>query len=151
MRHLREYQASGDIAAGELFIRKRQKFDKAMRQFKDGPVSLAVERYYATRSENQNRWYWSEAFLGAIAEQMGEATKAHAHELCKQLFNARVIVLCDADGTIVGEHRIAETTTRLNKLTFGEYCEAIRRWAAQELGIDIPDADPDWREKQSAA
>lgn len=147
MTHLREYLGSGVIASGKLRVKHREQFEAAMARFKDGEVSVTVERYYATRSEQQNRWYWSDLFLGQIAEHMGEASKQHAHELCKQLFNARIIVLCDANGVIVGEHAIAESTTKLNKLTFGDYCESIRRWAAQELGIDIPNPDPNWRER----
>lgn len=151
MSHLKEYIGSGVVLDGALRVKNREQFEAAMRRFKDGEVEVLVQRFYATRSEQQNRWYWSEPFLGQIAEQMAEPSKAHAHELCKQLFNSKVIVLCDKNGVITGEHRIAETTTKLNKLTFGEYCEAIRRWAAMELGIDIPDPDPRWFEKESAA
>ncbi len=39
----------------------------------------------------------------------------------------------------VDEFVIGGSTTRMNKLEFGEYCEAIRQWAAMELGINIPD------------
>lgn len=151
MSAISEYIANGDVKAGALKLRGRDAFEQAVKQFKDGPVTLSLERLHATRSEQQNRWYWSDPFMGAIGRQVGELSKRHAHELCKQLFNARVIVLCDSNGVIVGEHAIAESTTRLNKLTFGEYCEAIRTWAAQELHIDIPDPDPNWREKEEAA
>lgn len=148
---MKEYVTSGIVQGGKLQVRNRKAFDQAISRFRDGEVSVTIERYYATRSEQQNRWYHSDAFLGAIAEQMAEPSKLHAHELCKQLFNSRVIVLCNKHGEIIGEHVIAESTTKLNKLTFGDYLEAIRRWAAMELGIAIPDPDPDWREKSEAA
>lgn len=144
---MKEYVASGVIKGGRLRVRNQATFEDAMRQFRDGDVSVTIERYYATRSEQQNRWYWSDPFMGAIADRMGEGSKRLGHELCKQLFNARVIVLCNEHGEIVGEHAIPESTTKLNKLKFGDYCESIRRWAATELHINIPDPDPSWREK----
>jgi hypothetical protein len=34
---------------------------------------------------------------------------------------------------------IGKSTTKLNKVEFGEFCESVRRWAAESLSIDIPD------------
>lgn len=140
---MKEYIASGVITAGKLRVKQQADFEAAMRQFRDGDVSVTVERKHATRSEQQNRWYWS-GILAALSEHTGY-TVDEMHEYCKDRFNAKTISIVDGHGEVKDEQRIGQSTTKLNRLTFGEYCENIRMWAASELGIDIPDPDPDWK------
>ena len=146
---MKAYVTSGIVHGGKLQVRSKQKFEQAIAQFKDGEVSVTIERKYATRSENQNAWYFG-CILPLLSEHTGY-TVDELHEYCKSRFNAKTVTIVDANGEIKDESRIGQTTTKLNKLTFGDYCERIREWAASDLGVTIPDPDPDWREKTEAA
>ena len=130
---------TGRITAGTLHVRGWKPL--AMR---DGEVLISVERARATRSLLQNAWYWSQ-ILRLIAEHTGY-TVDELHEYCKQRFNPKRVAFCDHNGEITDERRIGRSTATLNRVTCGEYCEAIRSWAAADLGVVIPDPDPNWRE-----
>ena len=112
---------------------------------RDCQLTVTIERAHATRSAAQNAWYWSQV-LKLISEHTGY-TVDEVHELMKAKFNAKVMVVTNAAGELVSEDRVGQTTTKLNKLTFGDYCEQIRIWAAQELDVYIPDPDPNWRDE----
>lgn len=49
------------------------------------------------------------------------------------------VKIIDAQGTVIGQYD--GSTTEFNKSEMSEYIENIRAWAADNLGIDIPDAD----------
>lgn len=112
---------------------------------RDCGLTVTIERQHATRSAAQNAWYWSGILVG-LSERTG-CTVDEMHEYCKRRFNAKRLILTNEHGEIVDEDRIGQTTTRLNKVTFGEYCEAIREWAARDLGVVIDDPDQHWRDK----
>lgn len=146
---MREYVTTARIRGGHLQMRNRQRFETAMRQFRDGEVIVTVERAHATRSEAQNAYYF-----GVVLKYLHDYTEQGVddlHEYCKHRFNAKVLMLCDKDGVIVGEERVGQSTAKLNKLTFGEYVERVRQWMRDDLGVVTPDPDPNWREHQSEA
>lgn len=134
---------SGRLEAGRLRL-NRAYLATMLRGRKDCDVEILIERKLATRSIAQNAWYWG-AVLGLIAEDTGQPI-GDLHEFFKLQFNVRPIVVCDRAGVIVAEERIGGSTTALNRITFGEYCEAIRAFALEKLSITIPDPDPNWRE-----
>lgn len=131
------YVATGSVTAGKLQVRNRQAFEDALAQFRDGEVLVTVERLYATRSEQQNRWYWGQ-IMRLLAQYTGHSS-LELHEYCKKRFNPLPITIVDEHGEIKDEETVGGTTTKLNKLTFGDYCEAIRQWARDDLGVVIPD------------
>ena len=135
-----EVVLTGRITAGKLAVRGWKPFHG----WKDGEVTITIERARATRSELQNRWYWGQ-ILRLLSEHTGY-TVDELHEYCKHKFNAKTVCIQDKDGVVVEEERVGISTTKLNRITFGEYCEAIRQWAAQDLGVNIPDPDPNWRQ-----
>lgn len=134
-----EVVLTGRIANGKLHVRGWKPFDG----WKDGEVTIAVRRKRAPRSQPQNAWYWGQ-ILRLLSEHTGY-TVDELHDYCKQRFNGTTVCLTDSDGVVVDEQRIGKTTTKLNRVTFGEYCEAIRQWAASDLQVYIPDPDPKWR------
>ena len=135
---------TGRITAGKLHVRGW----KAL-ELRDGEVLITIERARATRSLEQNRYYFG-VVLRLLSEHTGY-TVDELHEYCKLRFNAKRVSFCDADGVVKDEDRIGQSTTKLNRVTFGEYCEAIRQWAAADLGVVIPDPDPHWHEQTEAA
>jgi hypothetical protein len=126
---------SGQITKGKLHVRGWKPFT-----WRDGEVTITVERKRATRSVLQNAWYWGQV-LRLLAEHTGY-TVDELHDYCKQRFNPKRLVLCDGWGEVKDEQRIGQSTRELNRITFGEYCEAIRQWAREDLGVVIPDPDP---------
>lgn len=129
--------SSGYIYGGRLNLRNRKALAKRLASWKDGEVTVRIERAHATRSLPQNAWYWG-CILALLSEHTGY-TVDEMHDVCKAKFIPKRLALQDGNGEIQGEYVIGGTTTRLNKIQFGEYCEAIRSWAAQDLGCVIPD------------
>lgn len=131
-----EYVTTGVIEGGKLELRNRRELQHALRAMRDGEVLVRIERLRATRSQRQNAWYW-----GVIVQQLAEHTgytPDEMHEILKAKFIPKRFAVADGNGEVRGEFVIGGTTTSLNTVEFGEYCEAIRDWAA-ELGIVIPD------------
>lgn len=136
---------SGRVTQGKLAVRGWKPFHG----WPDGEVTITVAPKRATRSALQNAWYWGQ-ILRLLSDHTGY-TVDELHEYCKQRFNAKTVCLVDSDGVVKDESRVGMSTTKLNRLTFGEYCEAIRIWAAADLDVRIPDPDPNWRQNDEAA
>ena len=135
---------TGRITAGKLHVRGWKPL-----ALRDGEVLITVERARATRSLAQNAWYFG-VILRLLSEHTGY-TVDELHDYCKQRFNSKRVAFCNELGEITDEQRIGRSTTKLNRVTFGEYCEQIRQWAAADLHVAIPDPDPEWREHQTEA
>lgn len=132
-----DFVTTGAVEGGKLLLRNRKAFNEALSSMKDGEVLVTVARARATRSLSQNAWYWG-VIVELISEHTGY-TPDEVHELLKAKFIPKKLAVQDGNGEIKGEFVIGGSTQKLNKLTFGEYCEAIRQWAAQDLDIVIPD------------
>lgn len=116
-----------------------ERFSIQLKRMRDGEVRISVERLTATRSHLQNRWYW-----GVIVDLLSQHTGYTAdemHDVLKAKFIPKRIAVADGNGRVRGEFVIGGSTARLDKIEFGEYCEHIREWAADELGVVIPDPD----------
>lgn len=133
---------SARLESGVLHL-NRTRLKERLAGERDGLYSVTIERRHATRSAAQNAWYHG-VILKLLSEHTGY-THDEMHEYCKLKFNSRIVTVATDTGEIIDEQRVGLTTTRLNKLTFGEYCEQIRQWAAAELQVYIPDPDVDWR------
>ena len=128
---------TGAVEGGKLLIRNRKAFAEGLSSMKDGEVIVKVERVRATRSLNQNAWYWG-VIVELISEHTGY-TPDEIHELLKAKFIPKRLAVAKGNGEIVDEFVIGGTTMKLNKVEFGEYCENVRRWAAETLDVVIPD------------
>lgn len=135
---------SAEVRKGKLLMNAKR-VASWLKGRKDGPYTVTIERRHATRSVLQNAWYFG-CILPALAEHTGY-TVDELHEYCKSRFNPKQVIVTNEHGEIVDEQRIGLSTTGLNKLTFGEYCEQIRQWAARDLGVVIPDPDPNRKRK----
>jgi hypothetical protein len=132
---------SGRVTQGKLTVRGWKPFIG----WPDGEVTITVAAKRATRSALQNAYYFG-VCLRLLSEHTGY-TVDELHEYCKQRFNAKTVCLVDADGVVKDESRVGMSTAKLNRITFGEYCEAIRIWAAADLDVRIPDPNPAWKEE----
>lgn len=128
----------GEIRNGKLRVKAAEAFSAQLARFRDGAVQITVERKFATRSANQNRWYWS-CVVGLVADHTGY-TPDEIHEIYKAKFIPKSMVLADGNGEIVDEVVLGGSTTRMDTVQFSDYCERIRDWAAT-LGVVIPDPE----------
>jgi len=126
----------GRVVAGRLEIS-----DAALRSaiagWPDGNVVIEVKPERNTRSQRANRWYWG-SILPLISEHTGYDVD-ELHDLFKMRFFPKHVALADDNGVIKGEGVVGGSTARLTTGEFSEYCERVRRFAAEELGVVIPD------------
>ncbi len=125
-----------------------QRLDAMLRGRRDCDLEIIIERKHATRSLAQNAFYWS-VVVASLSEHTGY-TPDEIHEILKAKFLPKTRAITDRNGEIVGEFVIGGSTTALNKIEFGEYIEQVRVWAA-ELGVYIPDPDPEWKTNATEA
>lgn len=97
-------------------------------------VVVSVTRRQHLRTMPQNRYYWA-CVVEMVAGYIGES-RDDTHELLKQRFlpPRRIELL---DGQFL---EVPPTTRTLNVEQFTQYIEQIKVWAAQFLGLSIPDA-----------
>jgi hypothetical protein len=132
-----EYVTTGHVEGGKLEIRNRAQLSQALRGMKDGEVLIRIERLRATRSQRQNAWYWG-VIVQMLADHTGY-TPDEMHEVLKAKFIPKRFAVADGNGEIRDELVIGGSSAALNTVEFGEYCEAIRQWAAENLSVVIPD------------
>lgn len=128
----------GNVADGRLNLTERDKFTAALGGWRDGAVKLVVTYLYGKRSNPQNAYYWAVVvplIREGMEESMGESiTDEEVHEWLKQQFNPRPIRTTNGHTfTLPGD------TKSLDTAEFAAYLERCRQFAADTLGIDIPD------------
>jgi len=132
--------ASGCIRDGRLFLHNRKAFNSAVSGLREGTqVELAVTRLYATRSIKQNRWYWGVA-VALLSEHTGYGPE-EMHDILKAKFLPKHLAVTNGNGRIVDSFVIGGSTRELNTVEFKEYTERVQQWAADDLGVVIPDPD----------
>lgn len=134
--------ASAVMKGGRLFIRNRRAFDLSVSMLhEDWELEVTVKRLRATRSLDQNAYYWG-VVVQLLSEHTGY-TPDEIHGLLKAKFLPKRLAVCDGNGEIQDELVLGGSTRNLNKLEFGDYMESIRQWAAEMLDVVIPDPDQD--------
>ncbi len=108
------------------------------RNFKVG-ATLLTAKDYRKRSNQQNKYYWvcvvPMVLAGLRDAGFDEITDIEeAHELLKQVILRRSITSTKTGDEIP----IAGTTTKLSIFEMNQYLEAVIKWAAEYLQIDIP-------------
>lgn len=128
----------GTIRNGRLFLHDRRGFNESLRRFRDGAVvQIEVTKRQAVRSLNQNKYYFG-VVLQLLSEHTGY-TPDELHDFCKMRFLPKRLAFCDGNGEVKGEYVLGGSTRRLSTIDFGNYMEDIRRWAATDLDVIIPD------------
>ena len=144
---------TGTVDEHGLHLRMGPKTRALLKRIKPGTeLQVTIEKLHATRSLLQNALWWA-AVVTPIAEYTGY-TKDETHELLKMILLPKHRAVCDKNGEIVGEYVMGGSTTKLNKLQFGELIEAAIKWAGETLGLvlEMPeDIDPIRHKKTEAA
>lgn len=137
-----ELVTTGTVEDGRLTIRNKAALREALRGMRDGEVTLTIERKHATRSLSQNAYYWG-VVVCRLHERLEDDgwTEDDVHDFLKAKFIPKKLSVVDGNGEVKDEFVVGGTTTRLNKTEFGDYMNAIRQWAAEELDLNIPDPE----------
>jgi hypothetical protein len=122
----------GRVSQGKFLPEDPKGFKAAFYRNEGHRVEVSIKRWQPTRSNPQNKWYWS-VIVAMIGEHIGESDPKVVHFLLKQDFNYRIIVV----GGV--EKHVPESTAQLTTQQFFEFCEKVRRWAAEFLHLYIPD------------
>jgi hypothetical protein len=120
----------GTITAGKLIFDSPVDVLAHLQSLEGKRVEVTVERQKRKRTNQQNRWYWG-VVLQLISEHTGEDPE-NLHEALKAHFAPKHVV-----GNIV----VPSASRYLDTMDFSTYCEKVRRWAAEELHISIPDPE----------
>ena len=118
--------------------RNRSQLVSAFKQFEGHDIDIAIQKAKKTRSNPQNRYYWGviiPLIRKGLKDVTGEVWTAEAtHDILKHKFLVDDVPL--ADGLFV--ERI-KSTTELDTFDFCEFSERCRAFAAEYLGVSIPE------------
>lgn len=123
---------------GALSIHNRQRLLEWARQYPGKNIVIKFERKGSKRSNPANRYYWG-VVIREITIRLRELghqwlKDEDVHDMMKLKFNYEQIV--SEQGEVL---ELPKSTSTLTKTQFAEYVDKIRMWAADFLGINIPD------------
>lgn len=127
---------AGVMRQGRLRLLHAERLAAHLTRLRDGAVEIAIRRRYATRSHEQNRFYWG-VLVDALSEATGY-TPPEIHALCKAKFLPKRLAVQDRNGRLAGEFVLGGTTRSLTVGEFGDYCRAIESWMTEDLGFTLP-------------
>lgn len=104
---------------------------------RDCEVNVVIERLHAVRSMQANRYYFG-VVLKAISDYTGYDPN-ETHEAMKAMFLPKALSFCDGNGEVRGAIVVGGSTRQMNVHEFHDYVDAVRRFAAEQLGLNIPD------------
>lgn len=106
--------------------------------WRDCPVTITVDRLYATRSKAQNDLYWA-AYIKPLADYTGLSPKwLHNYFKTKFLPKQRIEIVNKRTGVVVDEVDLAQlTTTRLTTIEFSAFLKEIEEWTLDEFHGDV--------------
>lgn len=125
---------------GGLFLPHREdqvrRMKEDLRKAKNTDVVITIKKK-GKRSNRLNSYYFA-AIVKSVQWQFREfgndVDADTVHEFLKLNFNPVKITTLEGKEITVGG-----STTDMNNQEFIDYCERIRRWAAEDLGIEIKD------------
>jgi hypothetical protein len=131
-----------------LTAEDRRALQQQLRRLAGHRVEVAIRKAHPARSVQQNRWYWG-VILAALADHTGY-TPDEMHAYLKDRFlpdvlhevpRRRHLVIADTHGELRDERDIdlEWSTATLTTAQMTTYTDAVRDWAARDLGVNIPD------------
>jgi len=128
------------IRGGKINLKDLRAFEADLKRLEGERVVVTIRKLGAIRSRAANRYYWG-CVLKILSEHTGHDAE-DLHDWAKLTFLEREpIVLSDAYGEIKSAAKLIPSTTGMTTAEFYEFVERLRRWAAVELGCEIPDPD----------
>ena len=126
---------AGRVAKGQLVLSDPTAWRAAVARQEGRDVWVTVVRQQHARTMQANRYYWG-VVVETIAAYIGE-TREDTHALLKAKFLPQRSIET-LEGKILDG--VPATTRNLSVEGFSEYVERVKVWAAQFLGLAIPEA-----------
>nr|DAK29103.1 MAG TPA: NinB protein [Caudoviricetes sp.] len=113
----------------------------------DAILVVRIEPEEKKRSVQQNKYLWGVVYKTIVDNDPGffccdavdslrKTARLSAAEVVHEFCKARFLPSADLPGLQI---TVAPSTAKLPRKEFQEYVEAIRRWAADELQVFVPD------------
>ena len=117
---------------GRLFIQEHERFVEHLASLpSDIYLVVGDAKEKLGRSNSQNAYYFG-VVIDLICKETGE-TKEHTHKALKELHLSEYV---DFGG---GRVKITRSTKELTTKEMEEYLDKVRMWAAEFLGLNIPE------------
>lgn len=135
-----KYEIRTSVENGNL-KRNRNLIIEAIRSFEGQQVVITLEKAKKKRSNPQNRFYWGVCLpliQSGLKEATGEFRTAENihYKILLPLFAPQNEIINKDTGECITEKL---TSSELTTTQFCEYILEIQKWAAEFLGITIPD------------
>jgi hypothetical protein len=132
-------QFFGKVLDGAVRFNNRKEFNELIKCYDGKDIVITIKLKKAQRSLSQNAYYWS-CIIPIIRLALKDVgyifTKDETHEILRCKFLKETIA-DEKTGEILFE--TLGSTTKLNKVTFGDYIFEIKQWAKEYLNCDIPE------------
>lgn len=124
------------VESGKMKFQNLPVFMNEVNRYEGKEGFVTISDYKSTRSNKQNAFYWG-IILNILSSETGNDPET-IHEVLKDKFLGEPI--------LIGKEtmRTRRSTTSLSTKEFEEYMENIKRWAASELEIVLPDPEPNF-------
>lgn len=125
---------------GKYRVVNKKLFAQCLASFKGKPVTLTLERRKKKRSSPQNRFFHGPVLdilqVGLIDAGYNEArSKEWVKDLIKYKF-LRSEAVSETTGEVI---EVVRGTSELTTSEFMDFMADVTQWAAEYLGIEIPD------------
>lgn len=131
-------QFSGTISdKGELLLKDRNLLTQWIKSHSGKNIELEIKVRRKQRSYLQNRYYFGvcvQLVCEALRHLGHDVDEEETHELLKSKFNSRKVA--NEHGEFI---ELPTSTTKITTVEMMEYIARIQQWAAEFLGLVIPD------------
>jgi hypothetical protein len=118
------------VKDGKLHLDRTLAFERWLSTLEGKRVTCEIKRFRKNRTSQQNRYYWG-VIVDILSKELGyEPDEIHI------MLREKFLRIHDER---YPDFVLAKSTSRLSTQEFNEFKENIQRWAAQKLGIYIPD------------
>lgn len=132
-------KVSSEIRNGKMVNKKaRDQLVRILHEFEGKTVEITVDKQKKSRSNPQNRYYWSiVAIARELINQAGNCwTGGEIHEYFKAEFLREESHI--GEGILVNRVR---STTELSTEEMNEYIDRVREWIREYFNYAVPDPD----------
>ena len=117
----------GQVIDNKLSLWRAADFERYVKALNGKRIELVLRRHKTQRSSNQNRY-----FHGVVCKLISEDTGYEVEEV-KEILRQKFLLIDE------GGFSRCRSTTSLDTAEMAEFTDKCRRWAATQLGVDIPD------------
>jgi hypothetical protein len=141
-----KFTLTGSIINGDKVYDNKAMYFHALQKLegkRNNRFIETLERLSEKRTDQQNKWLWAGIYtpIHAALYNLGNdhLNVEDIHEMMLEMFAPRIDTVNPQTSEIL--HGKIIRSSDMDKEQFSAYCEQIRKWAAEFLGIDIINPD----------